>query len=142
MRELAGQVYIDHGGVALVDPLYAELSDADREAILTADPAVRLDCDEENLPEGGLGLYVATGLGDGSYPVYADVIDVPSAGKRVARIVIDCLGTEDESDELRERLAENTRRLREQTGWNVRLPFETGAADDDVRRRALGEEPA
>jgi len=134
-------VYVDHGGIAVVDPLFAVLSDRDREAILDAGPACQLDCDEANLPEGGhMGVYVATGLGDGTYPVYADTVDVPSAGKRVARIVIDCLGVENESNDLREQLAGNVEHLREQTGWSVRLPFEDGAADEDVRRRALGEE--
>ena len=140
-RELVGQVFIDLGGLTVLDPLYADLSDQDREAIEDADAGCRLDCDEENLPEGGhMGVYVTTGLGDGTYPVYADVIEVPSAGQRVARIVIDCLGTEPESVDLRERLAENVGRLRDETGWSVRLPFEDGAADEDVRRRALGEE--
>jgi hypothetical protein len=83
-------------------------------------------------------VYVPTGLGDGRFPIYADTIEVPGAGTRVARIVIDCLGVEDESDELRDRLIAATGQLREQTRWPVRLPYDK-AVDDDVRRRALGE---
>ncbi|MGO8906625.1 MAG: hypothetical protein ACLQMH_13520 [Solirubrobacteraceae bacterium] len=139
-RERIGEVFIDHGGVAIVDPEYVELSDQDREAIMGADAGVPLDCDEENLPESGhVGAYLTTGLGDGRYPIYADVVDVPGAGQRVARIVIDCLGAEPESDDLRERLAESVVRLRD-SGLNVRLPFGDGAVDDDVRRRAMGEQ--
>jgi len=140
-RERVGSVYVDHGGVAIVDPQFVDLSDRDGEAVIGASVGATLDCGED-LPEGidHVGAFVASGLGDGRYPVYADLVDVPSAGQRVARIVIDCLGVEDESGDLREQLSENVEHLREQTGWSVRLPFEDGAPDDDVRRRALGEE--
>jgi hypothetical protein len=137
-RELVGQVYVDHGGVVVVDPLYADLSDTDRDALVDPAPdagaGAQLDCGEENLPGSGhVGVFIPTGLGDGEYPVYAELIDVPGAGERVARIVIDCLGVEDESGDLRERLSGAVGAMRAQTagGWDVRLPY------DD--REVLGE---
>jgi hypothetical protein len=109
-REYVGHVYVDHGGVAVVDPMYVELSEGDSERILGASPGAPLDCAEDNLPKGfdHMGVYVTTGLGDGHYPIYADVVEVPGGGTRVARIVIDCLGTEAEtqSDDLREEMVD------------------------------------
>lgn len=137
-RERVGEVGVDHGGVAIVDPEFVGISDLDQEKIMDARVGTDLDCETAET----VGVFVATGLGDGVYPVYADVVDVPGAGRRVARIVIDCLGVEEESGELRELLGESVAALREQGGWRVRLPFEVGAPDDDVRRRALGEDVA
>jgi hypothetical protein len=133
-RELVGQVYVDHGGVVVLDPVYADLSDGDRDALVDPAPdagaGAQLGCGEENLPESGhMGVFVSTGLGDGEYPVYAELIDVPGAGERVARIVVDCLGVEDESGELRERLSGAAEAMREQTagGLDVRLPHDDRA---------------
>jgi hypothetical protein len=139
-RKLVGHALVDHGGVCVVDPEYTTITDEDNEAICEAGPeGVGLECGEEGLAETDhVGVYVPTGLGDGCFPIYADTIEVPGAGTRVARIVIDCLGVEDESDELRDRLIGATGQLRERTRWPVRLPYDR-AADDDVRRRALGE---
>jgi len=148
-REYVGHVYVDHGGVAVVDPMYVELSEGDSERILGASPGAPLDCAEDNLPKGfdHMGVYVTTGLGDGHYPIYADVVEVPGGGTRVARIVIDCLGTEAEtqSDDLREEMVDAVDNLREQTGGviDVKLPYDErqDPIDDEVRRRALGEDP-
>jgi hypothetical protein len=130
VRQLVGHCAVDHGGVCVLDPLFAEITEDDNDRICEARPGTQLNCGEERIEH--VGVYVTTGLGDGSYPVYADVIEVPDAGKRVARIVIDCLGVEPESEDLRGYLVAATDQLNATTGWSVRV-------DDDVRRRALGE---
>jgi hypothetical protein len=146
-REYIGHVYVDHGGVVVIDPEYVDLSDADRDRMVGAGSGAPMDCDEENLPPGfdHMGVYAPTGLGDGHYPVYADLMDVPGAGTRTARIIIDCLGTEpdQQSDDLRETMVEATDFLRDTTGGSidVRLPYdEDETVDEEVRRRALGED--
>ena len=49
----------------------------------------------------GLGVCVSTGFGDGSYPVYALVLDEGTWGKRVAAIFVDFFGfMEDEKDDF------------------------------------------
>jgi hypothetical protein len=148
-RECVGHVCVDHGGVVVLDPMYAELSDEDTERTCDAEVGVTLDCGDDNMPEGidHIGVYVSTGFGDGRYPIYADVMTVPGGGTRVARIVIDCLGLESdpESDDLREHMVDAVRGLREQTGGgiDVKLPYdESRAVDDDIRRRALDEPEA
>jgi hypothetical protein len=146
-REFVGHVFVDHGGVVVLDPMYADLSDEDRERVIGASVAgARLDCNDDNLPDGldHIGAYVPTGLGDGHYPIYADVMEVPGGGTRVARIVIDCLGTEPEtqSDDLREATIDVVTDVREQTGCgiDVKLPYdERTVVDDEIRRRAWGE---
>ncbi|HZO77793.1 MAG TPA: hypothetical protein VFB39_07090 [Solirubrobacteraceae bacterium] len=99
-REFVGNVLVDHGGIALVDPLYVDTTDEDVEGFCEARVGSPLTCHEDEV----VGAYVATGLGDNEYPIYADVVEVPGAGERVARITIDCLGVEPESDDLRGRL--------------------------------------
>src|SRR5271157_2382525 len=109
-REFVGHVWVDHGGVAGLDPMYVDLSDGDSERLIETSVGAKLDCDDDNLPEGmdHVGVYVTTGLGDGRYPVCADVTELPGGGTRVARIVIDCPGTEAEaqSDDLRQTMVE------------------------------------
>jgi hypothetical protein len=143
-RELVGHVFVDHGGVVVVDPMYAELSAGDQERIIEASAGAHLDCGEEDLDEisGHVGAFVATGLGDGRYPIYADVVRVRGAGERVARIVIDCLGVEPESGGLREQLGDVADSLLRDIGFGVKLPHQPGGVvDDEVRRRALGDSP-
>ena len=43
----------------------------------------------------GFAVAVATGLGDGCYPVYAEVVSHPFWGERVVRIVVDCSPEDD-----------------------------------------------
>jgi hypothetical protein len=136
-REHIGHVFVDHGSVVVLDPMYADVSDKDQERFLEAleeRAGVRIDCDED-LPEGidHIGVWIGTGIGDGRYPVYADLIEVPGAGGwRVARIVIDCLGMEDEpqSAMLREDLIEAVGQVREQTGGalDAKLPYDKSRA--------------
>jgi hypothetical protein len=138
VRQLVGHVPVDHGGVTILDPLYAEIDEDDNERICSSGhQGARLECAEGQ----DVGVYVATGLGDGRYPVFADIIEVPGAGKRVARIVVDCLGVEDEpaSADLRGWLTASLDQLNAQTGWSVHLPGGRGGVEDDVRARALGE---
>lgn len=146
-REYVGRVWVDHGGVAVVDPMYTDITDTDQQGIIGAEVGAPVDCGEDNFPPGfdHIGVYVTTGLGDGHYPVYADVIAVPGAGTRVARIVIDCLGTEPEaeSEDLRQEMIDTVANVREQTrgGIDVKLPYDKSrAVDDEIRRRALGED--
>jgi hypothetical protein len=95
-RELAGRVFVDHGGIAIVDRQYVTITDSDEDRILDANPTCGLDCGDEPVPPTNefVGVWSATGVGDGRYPVYVDLIDTPDSGIQVARIVIDCLGTE------------------------------------------------
>ncbi len=148
-REYIGNVFVDHGSVVVLDPMYADVSEKDEERFLAADSGAKIDCDDDDMPEGTdhIGVWVGTGMGDGRYPVYADLIEVPGAGGwRVARIVIDCLGMEDEpqSAMLREDLIDAVGQVREQTGGalDAKLPYDKSrAVEEDVRRRALGGEP-
>jgi hypothetical protein len=162
-RRFVGEVIVEHGGVAILDHLYTVISDEDEERILGAGvDGARLDClidfeqgsdpadtdapsDEPERPDwvDHVGVWVPTGLGDGRYPVYADVAQIPGAGARVARIVIDCLGTEAESEMLRADTLNATKDLREQTKgtFDVKLPYDPARGiDDEIRRRALGED--
>lgn len=93
-RRLAGRVSADDGVLAIVDRQHAVMSTADEDEMSGADLAG--DCGYGTLPAGveDVGVWSTTGLGFGRYPVYVDVIDTPQTGPRVARIVIDCLGTE------------------------------------------------
>ena len=146
-REYIGNVFVDHGSVVVLDPMYADVSEKDQERFLEARTGAKIDCDDDNMPEGTdhIGVWVSTGMGDGRYPVYADLIEVPGAGGwRVARIVIDCLGMEDEpqSAMLREDLIDAVGQVREQTGGalDAKLPYDKSrAVEEDVRRRALDE---
>ena len=72
-------ITIDHGGVVVLDPMHADLSEADRGRVIDAAIGARMDCDDDKLPEGidHAGVFVTTGLGDGRYPVYADVNGTP-----------------------------------------------------------------
>lgn len=115
-REFVGHVWIDHGGVALVDPEFVDGSDDDVDRFCGVGAGSTLNCGEDV----DVGVYVATGFGDGHYPVYADVREVPGAGERVARIVIDCLGVEPGSDDLRGQLVTAVSVLRD-AGLDVRL---------------------
>src|SRR5262249_48624356 len=133
VRELVGHATVDHGGLVVIDPEYVDISVEDGKRIMRAEAGCHLDCEENEF--GPVGAYVTSGLGDGRYPISAGVVEVPGAGKRVARLVVDFLGVEPESHELRGRLVATVDQLNAGTGWKVRLPF--GAVDDDVRRRAL-----
>jgi hypothetical protein len=111
---------VSHGGIALVDPEFVAIDDADQERICEAGPeGAPLECDEGT----AVGLFVPSGLGDNQgYPVYVDVVDVPGAGERVARVTVDFLGVEEESTDLRGRLVATIDQLNAATGWSVRLP--------------------
>jgi hypothetical protein len=134
-RELVGHVWVDHGGVAIVDQMYVDISDEDEKRILDGWTGALLDCgDAERLPDGvdNAGVWAATGLGDGRYPVYVDLTEVPGAGLRVARIVIDCLGTEAESasDSLREELVDVVHGLPD--ALRVTLPYDEKRVVEDA----------
>jgi len=81
-REYIGNVFVDHGSVVVLDPMYADVSEKDQERFLEARTGAKIDCDDDNMPEGTdhIGVWVSTGMGDGRYPVYADLIEVPGAG--------------------------------------------------------------
>jgi hypothetical protein len=49
-----------------------------------------------DLGHAGLGVVVSTGYGDGTYPVYAEFNDEG----RVARVWVEFIGQDDESDEV------------------------------------------
>jgi hypothetical protein len=54
-----------------------------------------------NQHDAPIAVWSCTGVGNGRYPVYADTFDTPVFGKQVARIVVDCMGVEPESDDVR-----------------------------------------
>ena len=46
----------------------------------------------------GLGVCVSTGVGDGLYPVYANIEEVPGWGNRVTSVRIEFIGDEDDDE--------------------------------------------
>lgn len=134
-REFVGHAWVDHGGVVVADPMYADLSDADQERVLGAAVGATLDCDDGDLPNGmdHVAVFVPTGLGDGRYPVYVDLTELPGGGTRVARIIVDCLGTEPEtqSDDLRQELVDVLAEMRDRGGFDVKLPYDERQTVDD-----------
>ena len=74
-----GTIAVDTGQIVILDPSRVEELDKNPE-------------DSSNLAEQ-LGEFVvrcSTGLGDGRYPVFADILDVPHVGTRVMAIHIFC----------------------------------------------------
>jgi len=56
-----------------------------------------------NYPMGheGLGVMVSTGLGDGTYPVYAEVEEVEGWGKRIKKVWVEFI-SDDEIKEMKD----------------------------------------
>jgi len=52
-----------------------------------------------DLGHEGLGVCVSTGFGDGSYPVYARIVDEGDWGRRISAIFVDFFGDAFEEDE-------------------------------------------
>ena len=78
-----GDVVIESGRLALVDPVLAEV--------------VNLEGDGDVLI-GAPGLIVTTGLGDGVYPVLAHYMDVEGIGRRISAVEVTFLDHEDDYD--------------------------------------------
>jgi len=97
-KEKVGVVGVDAGIVWLGDPCYImhkkklpKTVGKDWEEfcnILGGEYPVRKQFNYE-LGHPGLGVVVGSGIGDGVYPVYADVEEVPGWGKRVTKVWID-----------------------------------------------------
>lgn len=96
-RQLLGHVAVDTAMVMVVDPCYV-LEGDDYELVCNA-------MERNNWMGGqflatgiaGTGVVTPTGLGDGSYPVYAEVEDYGShIGRRVTRLVVEFMEDDDE----------------------------------------------
>jgi len=78
-----GEVGVDSGTILVTDPCYIK-DDYNYEEVVK--PVL-----DENLygqTNGGLSLITTSGLGDGCYPVYANIIEDETWGRRVESIMI------------------------------------------------------
>jgi hypothetical protein len=98
--ELVGHIGVDAGLCWIGDPCYILQDTSEgRPKSLGKDWSEFCDGLGEDYPtrksydydigHEGLGVCVSTGFGDGTYPVYAKVIDKGSWGKRVMAIFVD-----------------------------------------------------
>jgi hypothetical protein len=86
-----GDCAVDSGTIMLIDPCYIiDKFDEDKYFEVTSFEG------RAGVIENDLGIIAAPGLGDGSYPVYIETIDMGPWGKRVNRIIIECGLDEDE----------------------------------------------
>jgi hypothetical protein len=105
-RELVGRVWIDHGRLTLCDPIYTALSDRDAEEVASGSDVVHLDfadTDVKGSPDH-LGVAVASGFGDGHYPVYIERAEFDGE-VFVSRVVVDFLVSDEGAREFDEALA-------------------------------------
>ena len=88
MRVLLGHAAVDSGQLMIVDPCYL-LEGQHYEAvcdITLRDP----NHGGEFIAKGWAnGVVSSTGIGDGNYPVYAEIEDVPDWGKRITSVTVD-----------------------------------------------------
>lgn len=105
MRHLVGHFGVDSGQVIIVDPCYLGEWTDNAVGVEDMTPGENLDFSymgacNASLSENGFGelhhgavnqyaVVSTTGIGDGVYPVYADVENVGGWGERVVRLVID-----------------------------------------------------
>lgn len=116
-RKYVGMCSVDSGTIVLMDPCYMvapggwkdgkefcrvcgnEVHDSkyydDITEPVLADPPAASTLDN-------LGVIVMPGYGDGAYPVYVELSDEGSWGKRVARVVIECISDEENEEENEE----------------------------------------
>jgi hypothetical protein len=87
-RILLGECGVDTGQLVIIDPSYIAQG--------LFDETTQRECDTikgSGKPGGSvlrdLAVVTLTGIGDGSYPVYATVEEIPGWGERVTRIEID-----------------------------------------------------
>lgn len=110
---LVGYCAVDSGQIMLVDPSYA----ADNAFVGTSgepfaanlrapypfsyNGACSATCSPEQAGQLGEGtaVVVASGYGDGFYPVYATYVEDDTWGRRIASVRIDFISDEDEDDE-------------------------------------------
>ncbi|KKM60572.1 hypothetical protein LCGC14_1540580 [marine sediment metagenome] len=118
-----GEVGVDSGQLMLCDPSYigSQWSERDWEDmdVNLNEPSQESQFDGEfsyvgccvsrqvegmagqlnyRLGHAGAGVVTNTGLGDGCYPVYAEIEDMGTWGRRVVKIWVDFMGEEDEDD--------------------------------------------
>jgi hypothetical protein len=102
-----GSVWVDAGVVWVGDPCYSITGDSEYAPKTWSefcdqafDPAAKvaegvcapLKHGKDGNYEGGLGLEIRAGFGDGAYPVYVKYSDEGDWGMRVSAVVIDFLG--------------------------------------------------
>ncbi len=90
-RVLLGHAAVDSGQLIIVDPCYVQ-DGLDYEAVCKVTlEAPRDRQGGEYLASGiaGRGVVTSTGIGDGNYPVYAEVEDLGDWGERVTSVTID-----------------------------------------------------
>ena len=104
-RELIGRFGVDSGQVIIVDPCYLDKWTDTSTGDLDFTPGKNMDfsyngaCNASlsdkgfgELHHGAISEYAVvstTGIGDGVYPVYAEVEDIGGWGERVVRLVVD-----------------------------------------------------
>lgn len=118
-----GEVGVDSGQLMLCDPCYIKSEWSERSFdtldVDMNDPAQKSQFDGEfsyvgccvsrqvegvagqlNYRRGhaGVGVVTNTGLGDGCYPVYAEIQDMGTWGRRVVKIWVDFIGEEEQDD--------------------------------------------
>lgn len=105
-----GEVGVDSGQLMICDPCYIDSEWKQQEE----DPRPHIEkgsfsyegiCEtigdfggQLNYKLGHPGVAVAfrTGLGDGDYPVYAEIADIPDWGERVVRVWVDFFSNDEE----------------------------------------------
>ena len=107
MEKHVGNISVDAGLCWLGDPCYfiqslnlpQEITDwvSFVEAIGTSRPTAHAFKHTSGVE--GLGVCVSTGVGDGLYPVYANIEEVPGWGERVTSVRIEFIEGEDDDDE-------------------------------------------
>lgn len=86
-----GDIDVDSGSIIITDPCYWHECGMHEDAIDALNPGWKpVNTAEIPHDAGHMGKAVAsrTGLGDGTYPVYATFEDVPGWGRRVAKLEI------------------------------------------------------
>ena len=91
-RTKIGECGVDSGTLMIVDPCYCFHDEEERDAVFRSVRGASL-FGEAEVPYG-FGVVSSTGYGDGVYPVYAETVEDGDWGRRVARIIIECIPEE------------------------------------------------
>jgi hypothetical protein len=105
-REYAGSVWVDHGRVVVCDPVYVDVSEADEKKLPDGGDCLRLDLGDTERPgrPPHLAVAVASGFGDGYFPVIVEYAEVDGE-EFVSKLVVDFLVEHD--DEIEDVLRHN-----------------------------------
>lgn len=100
-EQLIGNVGVDAGMIMIGDPCYTTQKNhpANRDWLefckwygaQQPEDSPRFGGIPYDMGHEGLGVVLDTGIGDGIYPVYAEIIDDPDWGRRIASVRIEFL---------------------------------------------------